>query len=73
MIFTFYFYFIQHLPTNLIFMFPDSYKLQMDLERNKREKLEMEIRNLRGEGYYKQNSFAFALVLYCYYPAKRLA
>ena len=29
--------------------FADSYKLQMDLERKKREELEMEVLQLRGE------------------------
>lgn len=36
--------------------FPDSYKLQMDLERKKREQLEIEILNLQGKKNCKQNS-----------------
>ena len=32
-------------------MFPDSYKLQMDLESNKRENLDTDICNLWGQGY----------------------
>lgn len=35
---------------NLIFMFPDSYKLQMDLESNKRENLDIDICNLQVQG-----------------------
>lgn len=35
---------------NLIFMFPDSSKLQMDLKNNKREKLDIYICDLWGQG-----------------------